>query len=329
MSRESYYRTYAASCSHDGGIYRYDLSRDGKLTETGKIPLDCPTYFIKKDDIFHILLRNPSDIGGMSGYVACPADAECADMAGIISTGGIVACHLEVIENDIYAVNYTSGSISKINYRTVVHKPHEKMAPGRQDKPHTHCVILSPDKKYVLCTDLGLDQIFVYDRDLNKVSVCNTEHGHGVRHIIFHTNKKYIYSVNELGSSVSVFLYNDGRLNMQGTYSCRIVTPGNTAAAIRMSPDNKYLYASQRGENCITVFSVNKDGDKLEWLKNVPCGGRGPRDFILTPDGKFLITANENSGNLAVFSVKNGCEFELCDNAELKNALCVIAEISK
>ena len=329
MANESCYRIYAASCSCGGGIKCYDLSNDGKLTETGKVLIDFPMYFIKKGNDFHVLLRDLPDKSGMSGYVVCQMDLKRVNINNIISTNGIVACHLAVVDNDVYVANYMSGSISKINQKVVVHKPNDNMAEGRQNMPHSHCVISSLDKKRVLCADLGLDCIFVYDRELNQKSVCTTELGHGVRHIIFNPNGKYLYSANELGSSVSAFHYDDGELTMLNTYSCRAVTSGNTAAAIRLSPDAKYLYASQRGEDCITVFSVKKDGSELEWLKNISCGGQGPRDFTLTPDGKFFITANEGSGNLAVFSVKNGCEFELCDKVKLEKALCVTAEMAR
>ena len=100
----------------------------------------------------------------------------------------------------------------------------------RQDTAHTHFVNLSPDKKYLLCCDLGLDSIYTYDFDLNVKSVAKVESGEGARHLAYSSDGKYVYCVNELGSSLSVFKYDNGNLNLCNTYSCILEnTNENTA----------------------------------------------------------------------------------------------------
>lgn len=319
MIHKPLFNVYAAACNESGGIYRYTLSENGRLALVSRLPLDSPMYFLKDNDRLHILLRSPKGFGENSAYICCDANATAADMKTAISTEGKVACHLAVLDTDVYAVNYLSGNISQIGKRTVAHVPRPDMKPGRQDAPHTHCVLPSPDSKYLLCTDLGLDRIFVYDKELNEISHCDLPTGCGVRHITFSRDSKLLYSANELNSTVSVFEYSDGVLKYVETHSCNISSK-NLAAAIRLSSDGKRLYASQRGEDCVSVFEVF--GKSLSFVGNYSIYGNSPRDIYLTPDDRFLLSANEG-GSLTVIETKT---MHLCDTSPLPDALCVYAE---
>jgi 6-phosphogluconolactonase (cycloisomerase 2 family) len=108
--------------------------------------------------------------------------------------------------------------------------------------------------------------------------------------------------------------------------SCDIKCQDNLAAAIRLSPDGHFLYVSQRGEDCVSVFSLTDNGASAEWINNIPCYGKGPRDIFITPDGKFLLCANEKSGDVTVITIKDGYIAELTDKVPLPSALCVYAE---
>ena len=320
MTHKPLFKLYAASCVPDGGIYCYSMSDEGKLTLLSKVTLDRPMYFQKVDDTLHVILREVREFDKNSAYVSYNANEATPNISKAISTQGIVACHLCVSDGSVYTANYLSGSITKLGEKTVVHAHKENMIAGRQDAPHTHCVISSPDEKYLLCTDLGLDKIFVYDKSLNLISECSVPNGHGVRHIVFDKSERFLYSVNELASSVSVFEYIYGRLHYVSTYSCNVSTPNNTAAAIRLTSDSKRMYVSQRGEDCVSVFDVNEN--ELSFIGNYPIFGGSPRDIFLTPDDRFLICANEK-GSLTVISTES---MSLCDTAELSGALCVYAE---
>ena len=116
-----------------------------------------------------------------------------------------------------------------------------------------------------------------------------------MRHLVFSRDGGTLYAVNELGSSVSVFSYADGRLTRHDTFDCLPDFEGeNTAAAIRVH--GNCVYASQRGADCITRFEI--DGNDLRFMENTPCGGVSPRDFLIVDD--LLLCTNEKTDDVTV-----------------------------
>ena len=157
---------YIASCVKGGGIYHYTLSENNVLDFCEKTTLDEPMYMIIRNEKMYILLRQPDEKTNFSGELSIDIDGTGKLFAPsrIISTKGAVACHLEVSDDNIYAVNYVSGSVIKLPDTLVTHSG-QGLHKVRQAAPHTHFVHVSPDGKYILVTDLGLDKIFVYNKD--------------------------------------------------------------------------------------------------------------------------------------------------------------------
>ena len=327
MTHESFCKVWAASCVCDGGISSYTLSEEGKLTLVSQIKLDRPMYFIKEQNDLHVLLRAPAGLDGMSGYVKISAELDQPQLPNPITTNGVVACHLCKVGERIYATNYLSGSLSEIGGKVSVHPNDLEHPVGRQEAPHTHCVIPGAEKNLLFCTDLGLDSIFVYDLDLNQLARCPMPKGHGVRHLTAGQNGIY-YAVNELAATVSVLQYEPTTksLSCLSTVSCGALQAGTLAAAIRLSRDKTRLYVSLRGEDKIAVFAVEENGCRLSLLHLIPCGGRGPRDIFLSPNDRFLISANEISGDLTVLDLNPENEGALTDRVSLAQALCVYCE---
>ncbi len=313
---------YIASCVKGGGIYHYTLSENNVLDFCEKTTLDEPMYMIIRNEKMYILLRQPDEKTNFSGELSIDIDGTGKLFAPsrIISTKGVVACHLEVSDDNIYAVNYVSGSVIKLPDTLVTHSGHG-LHKVRQAAPHTHFVHASPDGKYILVTDLGLDKIFVYDKDLKLVSEVSVPSGHGPRHLAFSSDGKIVYCVNELGSSVSIFSYSDGELKLQNTISAlpKDFSGDNISAAIRIK-DN-YLYVSNRGHNSISVFEI-KDSYNIVLKECVDCGGNSPRDFNIIDD--VLICTNEKSDNVTVFKLNNYIP-EIISESELNipSPLCV------
>ena len=250
---------YILSCEKPekgGGIYRCEIN-DGSLKISAYLPCDRPMYAVKANGRLHVLLRAPFSNGENSGCFSCTEDF--SDKSEIRDTLGRVACHLCVIENDVYIANYISGNIVKNCERAVAHTGHGVNA-QRQEAPHTHCVIPSPCGKYVLCTDLGTDTLYIYDGELNLKNTAKVPEGYGIRHIVFSKDGKYIYAVNELVSSVSVFGWQNARARYLRTEKLTDA-PSATGAAIRISKDGKFLYCSVRGEN--TLYVLRADGANL------------------------------------------------------------------
>ena len=273
-------------------------------------------YAVLDGGRLHILLRAPFAESKESGYLSCCLDF--SDATEPVGTNGICACHLSVDGDDVYAVNYLSGSLTKIGGETVLH--HGKGTDSvRQEAAHTHYVGLSADKRYVLCTDLGLDTLFVYDRDLNAVSHAKVPDGYGIRHLTLSGDGSLIYAVNELVPSVSRFSFTDGIVTYLDTVQLPCACFKPTAAAIRLSKDEKILYVSVRGEQ--TVFTLKVGNGKPEMRSAFPCGGKGPRDFDLV--NGFLVVCNEDSDGVAVLDAETG---ERRSEVRMKHPLCCVAK---
>ncbi|MDP4119402.1 MAG: lactonase family protein, partial [Bacillota bacterium] len=310
------YNIYISSCDKNGGIYRYILNENGTLSFADKMPVDRPMYLVPEGNNLYAPLRESFSDGtsGIASY-SVKENGALSDLGEVVSTKGKVACHLAVENGCIYCVNYVSGSVIKMPDKLVTH--HGKgINPLRQEAPHTHYVGFTPDNKYVVVTDLGLDKIYFYDKELNYKFDVSVSLGAGVRHLVFSDNGKYMYAVNELSATVCVFSYGD-EINMLGEYNVlpEDFSGENTAAAIRLH--NGKLYVSNRGHNSVTCFNIKED--KLEREYILPCGGKGPRDFDIF--GDYLVCTNENSDNVTVFDITTK---KMTDDISLKTPISVI-----
>lgn len=310
---------YVSSCCEDGGIYIYDLT-NSTLSQQGFVPCKKPMYTVEKDKKLHILLRNPFDENNYSGiYTMDISDSgELLNQSSTISTLGECGCHLCATEDAVYAVNYISGSVVKLNEKLVTHVG-KSVHPTRQEKAHTHYVCQSPDGKYILVVDLGMDAIFVYDRDLNEINRVNSPAGNGPRHLIFSDDGTICYCADELSSTISVYRYSNGTLSYVSSYSClpEGYTKKSTLAAIRQK--DGYVYASNRGHDSIAIFKAK--GETLETVNIFSCGGNGPRDFDIT--GDTLICTNENDGSITVFDITDKKNVIETQKIEVPAVLCV------
>lgn len=314
---------YISSCCENGGIYHYVMSDNGEVEFRKKTNCKNPMYSVIDNDKMYIILRDPFSTNTESGitYYDINSDGTLSDAAHeIISTKGEVCCHLCVDSSNVYAVNYISGSVIKLPDKLVIHHgsgPNTK----RQDKAHAHFVSVSPSGEYVYVVDLGMDKIMTYDKDLNFVSSTSAPAGIGPRHLAFSDDGKYAFCINELDSSVSVYLISGSELILKQTVSTLPEGCGikNTAAAIRFR--DGHVYASNRGHNSIACFEFANNELVLKHI--VDCGGAGPRDFNFVGDN-YIVCTNENSNNVTFFKLDNDnlekLNFELKD---ITGALCV------
>jgi 6-phosphogluconolactonase len=184
----------------------------------------------------------------------------------------------------------------------------------RQEGPHAHSSIFTPDHRFAIIADLGIDQLCIYEFDASAGklllhSTVKSKPGAGPRHLVFHPNGKWFYSANELDSTVTFYEYEgDGSLIEKETYSTIPAgPPENIVADIHISPDRKRLYVSNRGHNSIAVFDLNKDG-RLSLISNASCGGNWPRNFAFAPDGRFALVANQYSNEICVLPILEDTE---------------------
>lgn len=309
---------YLLSCEiieNKGGIYAYELTGKGLLEQKGYFPCDRPMYAVKCENGLCVLLRQPFENKEVSGYFYIDENLQIA--SEIKSTQGKCACHLCVDNSDVYIVNYLSGNVVK-NGELAIQRQGKSIHPIRQTEPHTHFIGKTPDGYLTVC-DLGTDTLAIYDKDLGLLSESKVPSGYGIRHLVFSKDGKYIYAVNELVSSISIFAYKDGEAKLSNTIKIDCKNEKANGAAIRLSEDGSYLYVSLREENVICVFAV--DGKNLKLLQTVDCGGDSPRDFDIF--GAYLICCNEKSG-VAVYRMNDGLIANQTLNLAMKNPLCVL-----
>ncbi len=207
----------------------------------------------------------------------------------------------------------------------------------RQEKAHVHSAIFSSDNKYLLVADLGIDKLLVYRFDQNSGTVqldplatVAVSGGSGPRHTAFHPSQKFIYLTEELSGTVAGFTFGEnGQLKMFQTISA---VPENYkgslgGADIHVSPDGKFLYASNRGElNDLVIYLIDAVTGVLTIVGHQSTLGNTPRNFNFDPSGNFLLAANQNSDNIVIFSVdhQTGLLKETGKQINVPNPVCLV-----
>lgn len=262
-------------------------------------------------------------------------------------SGGDDPCFITIHPSGKWAVvtNYSGGSLSAfpINtdgsvqpYAQLVQHKGSGANTTRQNSAHVHAAFFSPDHQYILAPDLGMDKIMSYrftpsaQKPLQPALVpfSASAPGSGPRHLAFHPNKKFAYRLEELTGTVTVSAYSNGTLkNIQTIATHEDDFTGQPGSAdIHVSPDGKFLYASNRGEeNNLAIFSVNPVTGKLKSLGYQPVGGEGPRNFIIDPTGNFLLVANQKTNNIVIFKRDKETGFlqATLQKVEVPNPVCL------
>lgn len=321
MTRRPLCEFLVASCVPEGGACRYRLYEDGELEHTDTVSMPSP-MFLQATDVLWAVLRAPFSGSVESGFAAYDLKTGKA-LTDIVSTKGTVACHIAVEGNDVYCANYVSGSVFKSPNKLDVHCGHGVNA-ARQESPHVHSVLLSPDKKYLLSCDLGLDTVFVYDRDLNEISRAKVPNGNGARHAVFSKDGSYVYCMNEMSATVSVFAYDKGHLTYLREVDIKpegYIREGK-GSAIKLSRDGKRLYVTERGSETIALLAVN--GEELTPVSFTDSHGAEPRDFSLIADERWAICTNQFGNNFSLYKVEDDGRLTFVRCVPLPAPLCVI-----
>jgi 6-phosphogluconolactonase len=204
----------------------------------------------------------------------------------------------------------------------------------RQEAPHPHSVIPDRTGEHVLVCDLGLDQIVFYRVEEGKLVTrreVELPPGSGPRHLAVHPSGQWIYLVNELNNTVTVFAYDDQQSDLKILQHISSLpehyTAGSddTAADIHVSSCGRYLYASNRGHDSIALFHIDNATGLLEAADWVISGGRTPRNFAII--GGMLLAANQNSDNIVSFRIdsETGRLIPTGNELELTGPVCLKA----
>jgi 6-phosphogluconolactonase len=283
--------------------------------------------------------------GSLSSYSIDPATGALKLLNHVPAHGNTTA-HLVVDATGkwLLVANYGSGSVAAFALKPdgsiggeTDFKQHvgSSVNAHRQMGPHPHEVVLSADNRFVYVPDLGLDKVFVYALDsatgkLTLASTTDTRPGFGPRHMLLGKDGRFAYVLGEMGSAVAVMSADkaSGKLTLLDaidTVPPRL-TEENNSAELALSSDGRFLYATNRGHDSVTVFSVNGRNGRLTNVQNIATQGKIPRGMALDPDGTHLLTGNQNSDTITVFDrdIKTGKLTFASQMTDIPTAVCIL-----
>lgn len=297
------------------GIYSMTLDTDTNKLVDLKLETkeNSPTYLTRSQ------AGNVYTVTAVDGAGGAGAYTKDFNFLNAVTEEGAPLCYVAVDEKRqlVYGANYHKGEVTV--YRilsdgsleaadSVTHDeetgPHEN-----QNTAHVHYTDLTPDQRLAVC-DLGTDIVYTYDvadnGKLTEVAQYQAEPGTGPRHLVFHPNEKIAYVFGELDSTVTVLSYDAATGEFTALQKLPTIpedfTDFNGGAAIRISKDGLFLYASNRGHDSIVVYAVTDDGKHLEFVEFVSTEGDTPRDFDLNTTDDYLVAANQDTDNLSLYS---------------------------
>jgi 6-phosphogluconolactonase len=314
------------------GIYVYRLDpASGALTLASKIPkVVNPSYVVLHPNGRYLYAVNEIQTmdrkpgGGVSAF-AIDLETGALRYLNRQSSHGTDPCHLSVDRNGryLFVANYSSGSVAVYPLTDdgqlepasdVVQHAGSSVDPERQTGPHAHSINVDPSNRYALVADLGLDQILVYRLDLERGKLVPNDPPHvatapggGPRHLDFHPSGRFVYVVNEMGSSITGYAYDAERGALRPLQTLSMLPEGfagsNDCADIHVHPSGAFVYASNRGHDSIASFAIDSRTGLLTRLGWESTQGHTPRGFNIDPTGALLLAANQDSSTIVAFKI--------------------------
>jgi len=337
-----YVGTYTAPGTAPGGhrpstavgiyVFRMDAD-DGGLTPVQVVTTDNPSFLALDPSLTHLYSTNENGatsnnvpLGRVSAYAIDQANGNLT-FINTRPTNGTFPAHLSVHPSGRYllASNYGKGDFpiyqiladGSIGPMTDAFQDTGNGAgpnPDRQEGPHAHQILTDLDARHVFGVDLGADKVMAWNLDVvtgklspNTVPSAPVASGSGCRHMAFHESRRFAYVLDELVSSITAFRYDPARgafIWLQTIPTLPADFAGfNTTAEIRIHPNGRFLYNTNRGHNSVAMFSIDSDTGQLSVIGWESTRGDWPRGMNIDPSGTFLYAANQNSDTIVVFRI--------------------------
>ena len=318
--------TYTAKGASQG-IYRCEFdAATGALGEPQlAAELTSPSFLTLRPDgkVLYAVGETSGKDGG--GVFAFAVDAKTGTLAKLDETtsGGPGPCHVvtDPAGKVLVVANYGGGSW-KLFHLTPEGKFGEfsrftqltGTGPDaqRQDKPHAHCGAFALAGGYFFVVDLGSDRVWRYRHlpSAEKIETLTMDPvklpaGSGPRHIALDPTHGVAFVNGELDSTLNVVRFGGSGpgevIQSVSTLPGGKPVKGNSTAEVVRHPSGKFVYVSNRGHNSIAAFGF--DGKTLTPLGHATQGLKVPRNFNLSPDGDWMLVANQDGNDVAVFKV--------------------------
>jgi 6-phosphogluconolactonase len=306
-------------------------SRSGALQYVSKaMGTRDPSYLALHPQNTHLYAVNEIDdfegkeSGSVTAYAINQSTGELTEL-NQKATGGTWPCHITVDQTGKFAlaVNYLSGSVVVLPIQSdgslgdatdFIQHEGSSVNPDRQAGPHAHSVNLDSTNRRAYVADLGIDKMMIYLLDLangkltpNAIPSVSVNAGLGPRHFDLHPGGRYAYLIEELGSAITAFAYDESTGGLEEIETISTLPKGfdgrNTCADIHVSPSGKFVYGSNRGHDSIAIFEVDESTGRLTPVGHESTQGNTPRNFCIDPTGAFMYAANQNTDSIVTFRI--------------------------
>lgn len=321
----------AFTAGEEGAIhaYRFD-SQSGQLKLLQRTTdVENPFFLAISPDHRFLYAIDAKEFGGQEEeFVAAYAiESDNGKLRRLNRQGarGTASCYLAVDASgqSVLVANYSSGTVAALPVRddgslspsaSFIQHSQENDDAQSKNVAKAHSIVVSPDNRFALAADLGINQILNYRLDPATAKLTANEAqpfvqlppGSGPRHLTFHPNGQRVYVINELGNTVTFFDYatDTAKLTERQTISTLPddFSGKSFTADLKITPDGKFLYGTNRGHDSIAIFRIAGDGE-LQRVGIEPSLGKGPQNLLITSDGRWLMCANMPGNNLVVFAI--------------------------
>ncbi len=313
------------------GIYIYRLnSATGELTYADTVAgpgTVNPSFLVLGPDnrflyAVNELYSSESSHGDLSAFAVDP-ETKSLRYLNQQSTHGLAPCFAAVDPEGRYCLvaNYETGNLCVLPVQSdgslgeatdLVQFSGHGPNTARQEGPHAHMVVPSPNNRFIHAIDLGADRIMTFRLDMERGALTPADPpwaelppGTGPRHLAFHPLRSFVYVISELHSTITVFQYDEQLGTFASTQIISTVpdsyTGDNLGAEIQVAPNGRFVYASNRGDDSIVVFAVDQETGHLSFVERESSQGIGPRTFVIDPTGTLLLVANQDSDTVVTF----------------------------
>ncbi len=296
---------------HDNGIYRFTLQPDGILRNEGRVAeASSPSFLAFNADRSQLVAVEELEKGLVAAYAV---EGDKLTLLNRQPSGGKHPCHVAVSNEGYVAVsNYSSGTVEMLKLTgeglSAPIDVEEHNPKGGKGGAHAHSAYFINNGAEVLSADLGTGELWHYRlyKDSGEIDpmyqpTVAMAQGAGPRHIAFHPNGKWQYAINELNSTITQVSRRKDNVLVAGESWSTLPADyrgDNACADIHVDRAGRFLYGSNRGHNSIVVFEIDQETGALSLVEHESVAGDWPRNFALSPDEKFLLVANQRSGNI-------------------------------
>ncbi|CAG9222481.1 putative 6-phosphogluconolactonase [Paraburkholderia tropica] len=306
------------------GIYLLNFdATTGRLSELAVQRAANPSYLTQSKDgrrLYAVREVNAEDGPGVSTYEVDAAGGSLK-LLGDLATPGAWPCHVAVNEDLalLLASNYLSGEVlayaldasgAPAGEPVVLERDGSGPNAARQEAPHAHCAVVSPDRRHVYLADLGVDGVVRHPLDGGAVMktpdhLLKAAPGAGPRHLVFTASGSHLLANYELASTVRMYRLADNTAELVCEISSlpEDFSGESGAGGMRLHPSGKFVYVGNRGHDSIFGARIDEAAGTLTPIGTWSLGGRTPRDLAISPDGKHLLAAAQDDGFIRVFSI--------------------------